>query len=193
VGLQETSGRAIQLKVELTSFAAKEGAANYSAGGEFEPDAHGSRTKEVSIQGNQVLAVLLVIQNIDGGGEYTGTLHISADRMSPIAKRFTLVLREPRRTASNAGSVGLRDLITAKQVKEVSIVWPAVGMRSPPSLGEATQIAVVTGTGRVRRNARVNAAADAHANFAHASARFRPTMSLTPRIASIGQRSRAAR
>ena len=99
VGLQEASGRAIQLKVALTSFTAKEGAASYAAHGELEPYANGSRTKEVSIQGNQVLAVPLVIQNIDGAGEYTGTLHISADGMSPVAKQFTLVLREPRQTA----------------------------------------------------------------------------------------------
>ncbi len=51
----------------------------------------------------------------------------------------------------------------------------------------------VSGTGRVRKNARVNAAAEAQANFVHASARERPTMSLMPRTASIGQRSRAAR
>jgi hypothetical protein len=49
------------------------------------------------------------------------------------------------------------------------------------------------GIGRVRRNARVNAAADAHASFVHASARFSPTMSLMARISSIGQRSRTAR
>src|SRR5262245_39161015 len=43
--------------------------------------------------------------------------------------------------------------------------------------------------GRVRRNARVNAAAEAHAYLVQASVRFSPTMSLMPRIASIGQRS----
>ena len=47
--------------------------------------------------------------------------------------------------------------------------------------------------GRVRRKARVKAAADAHAYLVQASARFSPTMSLMPRIASIGQRPRAAR
>ncbi|HEX8113864.1 MAG TPA: hypothetical protein VF516_39300 [Kofleriaceae bacterium] len=50
-----------------------------------------------------------------------------------------------------------------------------------------------TGTGRVRRNARANAAAVAHANFVQLSERLSPTMSLMPRIGNIGQRSRAAR
>ena len=47
--------------------------------------------------------------------------------------------------------------------------------------------------GRVRRNARVNAAADAHAYLVQASERLSPTMSLMPRIASIGHRSWDAR
>src|SRR4051794_6150472 len=47
--------------------------------------------------------------------------------------------------------------------------------------------------GRVRRKARVKAAAEAQAYLVQASARFSPTMSLMPRIASMRQRARAAR
>lgn len=106
VGLQETSGRAIQIKVELTNFAAKEGAASYAADGGLEPDAKGSRTKEISIPGLQVLPVPLVIKDIDGAGEYTGTLHLSADGMRSVAKQFTLVLREPRQVAIFCIAIG---------------------------------------------------------------------------------------
>src|SRR4051812_1027595 len=59
--------------------------------------------------------------------------------------------------------------------------------------GAAAPSETPTGTGCVRRNARANAAAEAQAYFVQASVRFRPTMSLMPRIASIGHRSCAAR
>jgi hypothetical protein len=48
-------------------------------------------------------------------------------------------------------------------------------------------------TGCVRKNAAVNAAADAHANLVQLSLRLRPTKSLIPRIGSIGHLSWAAR
>src|SRR5262245_49243179 len=61
------------------------------------------------------------------------------------------------------------------------------------SVGESIAASAPSSIGRVRRKARVKAAADAHAYLVHASVRFSPTMSLMPRIASIGHRSRAAR
>src|SRR4051794_26988159 len=88
---------------------------------------------------------------------------------------------------------------------EIRILIPAGGGPAGNAAGPSGRVPAVcdesaaplaaglSSIGRVRRKARVKAAAEAQAYLVQASARFSPTMSLMPRIASIGQRSRAAR
>src|SRR5689334_832771 len=59
--------------------------------------------------------------------------------------------------------------------------------------GAMPPLATDSATGRVRKKARVKAAAEAQAYFVQVSARRKPTMSLMPRMASIEQLFWAAR
>jgi hypothetical protein len=103
IALEETSGREIVLETfELVAFAIKAGTAKYQADATLELGTRAPRdpkTRQLVLATHKTLRVPIALGEIEGAGEYTGTIRIGAPGKKPVDQAFTLALRESRWTA----------------------------------------------------------------------------------------------